>query len=108
MPVTFTRTHAPYALAASVPFAAVGIGLAPSVKQGGWTIALQIVFGTAVKLELSGEVSNWIAAVSPPVVLKVIRQATHGVALLRFDTPVCTPVPVNVKVLEQSNGVPWA
>ena len=88
MPVTLTRTQAPYALAANVPFAAVGIGLAPSVKQGGCTIELQIVFGTAVKVELSGEVSNWIAAVSPPVVLKVTRQAIHGVAPLRFDTPV--------------------
>ena len=86
----------------------MGIGFAPSVKQGGWTAALQIVFGTAVKLELSGDVSNWMAAVSPPVVLKVIRQATHGVAVLRFDTPGCTPAPVNGKVREQSGGVPWA
>ena len=86
--VTLTRTHAPYALAASVPLAAVAVGFAPSVKQGGCTRALHIVLGTAVQVELSGDVSNCTAAVRPPVVLYVTRHAIHGVFWLRFSTPV--------------------
>jgi hypothetical protein len=44
------------------------IGFAPSVRHGGCTELEQMVFGTAVKLALSGLVSNWIVADKLPVV----------------------------------------
>jgi len=63
------------------------------------------VFGTLVKLELSGEVWKVTVVASVPVVVKVIRQLTHGVWLLKLETPVCVASPCAVKVKVQSG---WA
>jgi hypothetical protein len=56
--VTLTVTHASYAAIFCEPVRPLAIGFAPVWTQGGCTDELQIVFGTAEKLELSGECSN--------------------------------------------------
>jgi hypothetical protein len=61
--------------------------------------------GTAVHVELSGEVWNVAVVVNVPVVLKVTRQLTQGVFPLKFDCDAWVASVVKVKVKEQSGGV---
>ena len=78
------------------------MGLAPCRTHGGCTVELQTVFGTAVKVTLSGDVLKVTVVVSVPVVVNVIRQLTHGVFFERFDMPAWVASVVKVKVKEQS------
>jgi hypothetical protein len=82
------------------------MGFAPKMTHGGCTLELpgvQSEFGTAVKLELSGEVSNWMVAERLPVEEYVTPKMTQGVPveLLRFDWLVKAPDVVNVKTAVQ-------
>jgi hypothetical protein len=56
----------------------------------------QIVVGTAVQVELSGEVWKVTVELRVPVVLRVTRQFTQGVAPLRFETVVPVALPVKL------------
>jgi hypothetical protein len=76
-----------------------------------------MVFGTEVKVTLSGEVWKVTVAARVPVVENVILHTAQGLLPLKFDTPVCVAFPVAAKVKEQSldcaeagrgfNGVCW-
>jgi hypothetical protein len=66
------------------------------------------VLGAAVKVTLSGLVSNWIDALSVPVTEYVTRHAIHGIFPDRLEMDAEVPAPVKVKVAEQSTGVAWA
>jgi len=46
----------------------------------------QVTLGTAVHVELSGEVENVTVELNVPVVEKVTRQLTHGVFPLKLAT----------------------
>jgi len=74
--------------------------------QGGCTLVEQIVFGTEVKVILSGEVWNVTVAARVPVTEYVIRQFTQGMLLLRLGLDVAVRLPVKVRVNAQS--VSWA
>jgi hypothetical protein len=62
--------------------------------------------GTAVKLELSGEVWNVTTELREPVLLYVILKATQGVPVELFAWAVDVAFPVKVKLHEQSYSVP--
>ena len=60
------------------------------------------MLGTAVQVELSGEVLKVTVELKEPVVESVIRQLTQGVFPLRLGTPVWVALPVKVYVKEQA------